>query len=142
MLVTHELPSIFELGDDAVFLDAERKTMIARGTPEELQAQPRSPRCGPSWPGAAVSAEDTSTGWSARFVLGAIALVLVAIVAAELGQAGSSARHHFTIFFPGSVRGLNPGAPVTFRGVKVGEVDEVDGLPHRAGRSRDPDRGA
>ena len=37
VLVTHELPSIFELGDNAVFLDAERKTMIAQGKPGELQ---------------------------------------------------------------------------------------------------------
>jgi phospholipid/cholesterol/gamma-HCH transport system ATP-binding protein len=37
VLVTHELPSIFELGDNAVFLDAERKTMIAQGTPAELK---------------------------------------------------------------------------------------------------------
>jgi phospholipid/cholesterol/gamma-HCH transport system ATP-binding protein len=37
VLVTHELPSIFELGDNAVFLDAERKTMIAQGKPEELK---------------------------------------------------------------------------------------------------------
>jgi phospholipid/cholesterol/gamma-HCH transport system ATP-binding protein len=37
VLVTHELPSIFELGDNAVFLDAERKTMIAQGRPQELR---------------------------------------------------------------------------------------------------------
>ena len=37
VLVTHELPSIFELGDNAVFLDAERKTMIAQGRPEEMK---------------------------------------------------------------------------------------------------------
>jgi phospholipid/cholesterol/gamma-HCH transport system ATP-binding protein len=37
VLVTHELPSIFELGDNAVFLDAERKRMTAQGTPDELQ---------------------------------------------------------------------------------------------------------
>jgi phospholipid/cholesterol/gamma-HCH transport system ATP-binding protein len=37
VLVTHELPSIFELGDNAVFLDAERKTMIAQGRPEDLK---------------------------------------------------------------------------------------------------------
>jgi phospholipid/cholesterol/gamma-HCH transport system ATP-binding protein len=36
VLVSHELPSILELGDNAVFLDAERKTMIAQGTPREL----------------------------------------------------------------------------------------------------------
>jgi phospholipid/cholesterol/gamma-HCH transport system ATP-binding protein len=40
VLVTHELPSIFELGDHAVFLDAEKKTMTALGTPEELKASP------------------------------------------------------------------------------------------------------
>ena len=40
MLVTHELPSIFELGDNAVFLDAERKTMIAQGKPSELRDHP------------------------------------------------------------------------------------------------------
>jgi phospholipid/cholesterol/gamma-HCH transport system ATP-binding protein len=37
VLVTHELPSIFELGDSAVFLDAERKTMIAQGPPGDLK---------------------------------------------------------------------------------------------------------
>jgi len=37
VLVTHELPSIFELGDHAVFLDAERRTMIAQGRPDELK---------------------------------------------------------------------------------------------------------
>src|SRR6185295_3122325 len=36
VLVTHELASIFALGDNAVFLDGERKTLIAQGTPREL----------------------------------------------------------------------------------------------------------
>jgi phospholipid/cholesterol/gamma-HCH transport system ATP-binding protein len=36
VLVTHELPSIFALGDDSVFLDAETHTMIASGAPREL----------------------------------------------------------------------------------------------------------
>jgi phospholipid/cholesterol/gamma-HCH transport system ATP-binding protein len=40
VLVTHELPSIFELGDNAVFLDAERKTMIAHGKPSTLKDSP------------------------------------------------------------------------------------------------------
>ena len=40
VLVTHELPSLFELGDHAVFLDAEKKTMTALGTPEELRESP------------------------------------------------------------------------------------------------------
>jgi phospholipid/cholesterol/gamma-HCH transport system ATP-binding protein len=37
VLVSHELPSIFALADDALFLDSERRTMIARGRPEELR---------------------------------------------------------------------------------------------------------
>jgi phospholipid/cholesterol/gamma-HCH transport system ATP-binding protein len=40
VLVTHELPSILELGDNAIFLDAERKTMIAHGRPSELKESP------------------------------------------------------------------------------------------------------
>lgn len=36
VLVTHQLPTIFELGDHALFLDAEKRTMIAEGSPKEL----------------------------------------------------------------------------------------------------------
>lgn len=58
------------------------------------------------------------------FVLGAVALVLAAVVL--LSSAGwFEHKEWFTVFFPGSVRGLNKGAPVTFRGVKIGEVQEV-----------------
>jgi len=31
-VVTHELASIFTIGNNSVFLDADTKTMIARGT--------------------------------------------------------------------------------------------------------------
>jgi paraquat-inducible protein B len=58
------------------------------------------------------------------FVLGAIALVAGAIVL--FSSAGwLQKRDRFSIYFPGSVRGLNPGAPITFRGIKIGEVAEV-----------------
>jgi phospholipid/cholesterol/gamma-HCH transport system ATP-binding protein len=40
VIVTHELASIFALGDDAVFLDGERKAMIARGKPSDLREHP------------------------------------------------------------------------------------------------------
>jgi phospholipid/cholesterol/gamma-HCH transport system ATP-binding protein len=40
VLVTHELPSIFELGDNAIFLDGERKTMTAQGNPKDLKDSP------------------------------------------------------------------------------------------------------
>jgi phospholipid/cholesterol/gamma-HCH transport system ATP-binding protein len=36
VIVTHELASIFAIGDNSVFLDAEAKTMIATGNPGEL----------------------------------------------------------------------------------------------------------
>jgi phospholipid/cholesterol/gamma-HCH transport system ATP-binding protein len=36
--VTHELPSIFAIGNNSIFLDAESKTAIASGDPKELLA--------------------------------------------------------------------------------------------------------
>jgi phospholipid/cholesterol/gamma-HCH transport system ATP-binding protein len=36
VLVTHELPSIFAIADNSVFLDAATKTMIAAGDPKRL----------------------------------------------------------------------------------------------------------
>jgi phospholipid/cholesterol/gamma-HCH transport system ATP-binding protein len=44
VLVSHELPSIFALADDALFLDSEKKTMIARGRPEELRDHCPNPK--------------------------------------------------------------------------------------------------
>ena len=44
VMVTHELPSIFAIGDDSVFLDAETKTMIAAGDPKRLLAESRDPK--------------------------------------------------------------------------------------------------
>jgi phospholipid/cholesterol/gamma-HCH transport system ATP-binding protein len=37
VLASYDLPSLFSLADEAVFLDSERKTMIARGRPEDLR---------------------------------------------------------------------------------------------------------
>jgi ABC-type transporter Mla maintaining outer membrane lipid asymmetry ATPase subunit MlaF len=36
--VTHELASIFAIGNNSIFLDAESRTMIAKGDPKELLA--------------------------------------------------------------------------------------------------------
>lgn len=44
VLVTHELPSIFAIGNNSVFLDAESRTMIASGEPRELLAHCDDPR--------------------------------------------------------------------------------------------------
>ncbi len=37
VVVTHELASIFAIGDNAVFLDPETRTMLATGNPAELR---------------------------------------------------------------------------------------------------------
>lgn len=44
VVVTHELASIFGIGDNSVFLDAETKTMIASGHPRTLLAESQDPR--------------------------------------------------------------------------------------------------
>ena len=58
------------------------------------------------------------------FVLGAVLLTLAAVVVFSSGN-WFAPKTHFSVFFPGSVRGLNQGAAVTFRGIKIGEVSEV-----------------
>jgi phospholipid/cholesterol/gamma-HCH transport system ATP-binding protein len=37
VVVTHELASIFTIGNNSVFLDADTRTMIAHGDPKELR---------------------------------------------------------------------------------------------------------
>jgi phospholipid/cholesterol/gamma-HCH transport system ATP-binding protein len=44
VIVTHELRSIFAIGNDSVFLDGDSKTMIASGNPKQLLAESRDPR--------------------------------------------------------------------------------------------------
>jgi len=68
--------------------------------------------------------------WVGTFVLAAVALIVAGILA--VGQTGLFSRQHVAVvYFDGSVKGLYLGAPVSFRGVKIGEVTriglEVDG---------------
>jgi paraquat-inducible protein B len=58
------------------------------------------------------------------FVLGALALIAAAIL---FFGSGALFKQRFTAvsYFPGSVAGLQIGAPVTFRGVRVGQVKSV-----------------
>ncbi len=44
VVVTHELASIFAIGDNSVFLDAETRTMGALGNPRELRDHTENPR--------------------------------------------------------------------------------------------------
>ena len=43
VIVTHELASIFAIGNNSVFLDPEAKTMIAQGDPNKLLAESKNP---------------------------------------------------------------------------------------------------
>jgi len=43
VIVTHELASIFAIGDNSVFLDGERHTMTANGNPKDLLAHCTDP---------------------------------------------------------------------------------------------------
>jgi len=58
------------------------------------------------------------------FVLGAVLLAVMAVV-----LIGSGRYFHrttpFVLYFPGSVNGLRVGAPVKFRGVEVGSVENI-----------------
>ena len=44
VMVTHELASILTIGTNSVFLDADTKTMIARGHPKKLLAESQDPK--------------------------------------------------------------------------------------------------
>jgi phospholipid/cholesterol/gamma-HCH transport system ATP-binding protein len=44
VIVSHELASIFAIGTNSIFLDAESRTAIARGDPKQLLAHSRDPR--------------------------------------------------------------------------------------------------
>ncbi len=44
VVVTHELASIFAIGNNSVFLDPDTKTMIAQGDPKKLLAESEDPK--------------------------------------------------------------------------------------------------
>ncbi len=58
------------------------------------------------------------------FVLGAIAISVAAVITFGSGRLFRKT-YRFVMFFPGSVKGLNVGSPVMFRGVKVGQVTDI-----------------
>jgi paraquat-inducible protein B len=58
------------------------------------------------------------------FVVGAVVLTVAAIVLFGSGRFFKDV-NRWVAFFPGSVRGLNVGSPVVFRGVQVGQVTDI-----------------
>ena len=71
------------------------------------------------------------------FVLGALALVVVAILLFG-GSRLFAPRFRAVAFFHGSVAGLEIGAPVTFRGVRIGSVQHFELNLLSSGQSRIP----
>jgi paraquat-inducible protein B len=58
------------------------------------------------------------------FVIGAVALAAIGIVIFGSGRFFAE-RDNYVLFFPGSVKGLTVGAPVTLEGVTIGTVTDV-----------------
>jgi paraquat-inducible protein B len=58
------------------------------------------------------------------FVVGAIALAVIAVVIFGSGKFFKQ-QLEFIMYFQGSIKGLDAGSPVTFRGVKIGEVKDI-----------------
>ena len=58
------------------------------------------------------------------FVLGALALIVVGVLIFGSGKFLTKTET-YVMYFEGSVRGLNIGAPLVFRGVKIGSVTNI-----------------
>jgi paraquat-inducible protein B len=61
------------------------------------------------------------------FVLGAVLLAIFSVVFFGGGKLFRSTTPHVS-YFPGSIKGLEVGAPVTFRGVRVGSVTDIQAI--------------
>jgi paraquat-inducible protein B len=58
------------------------------------------------------------------FVVGAVILAIVAVLLLSSGDLFVQ-KPRFVLYFKGSVKGLNVGSPVTFRGVNIGTVTNI-----------------
>lgn len=58
------------------------------------------------------------------FVIGALALLVIAVIAFGSGQLFRKTKN-FVLYFDGSVNGLHTGAPVKFKGVEIGSVKDI-----------------
>lgn len=59
------------------------------------------------------------------FVVGALVLAVAAVLILAGGQLLHTERTKFVMYFHGSVKGLNVGSPVMFRGVPIGTVTSI-----------------
>jgi len=67
------------------------------------------------------------------FVVGAIALIVVVFIVFGSGSLFKKT-NNYVVFFSGSVDGLDVGAPVKLKGVKVGSVTEITALYYSKGQ--------
>jgi paraquat-inducible protein B len=65
-----------------------------------------------------------SSAMIGAFVLGAVALVIIAIMVFGSGRLFRQTRE-FVLYFENSVNGLRVGAPVKFKGVEIGSVKDI-----------------
>ena len=160
VVVTHELASIFAIGNNSVFLDAGHQDHDRRRRPESAAGRhvqpeganlfdprrglnPPHPNPPPQGEGrervtrhirqylskvliseATRMAKPVSKTLIGAFVLGALALTFSGIVFLGSGALFRDIQE-VVMFFDGSVGGLQVGAPVTFRGVAIGEVSKI-----------------
>jgi len=61
------------------------------------------------------------------FVVGSVALLVIGVLVFGGGKFFAE-KDSFVLYFPGSVKGLSLGAPVTLRGVEIGKVTDVQVL--------------
>jgi paraquat-inducible protein B len=66
------------------------------------------------------------------FVVGAVALAITAVLIFGSGRFLAGKRY-VVMYFDGSVKGLSIGAPVMFRGVKIGSITDIELLFNPAG---------
>ena len=59
------------------------------------------------------------------FVAGAIGLIVAGILIISGGKLLLTDKTHYVLYFKGSVKGLNIGSPVSFRGVNIGTVTDI-----------------
>jgi paraquat-inducible protein B len=59
------------------------------------------------------------------FVVGAVVLATIGVIVFGSGKFFEQ-KHEWVLFFPGSVKGLTVGAPVTLKGVQVGTVTAIN----------------
>ena len=130
VMVSHELPSLFGICDDGVFLDAEMRTAIAHGAPQLLRDECRHPTVQAFMHREAIPSHLEPRPRMMRnrpvivgsFILGALALGVIAILAFG-GMSLFTHKLRVVVVFSDSIAGLEVGAPVTFRGVRIGRVE-------------------